>query len=122
MTSERAKAARDLLAFYAEAGVDAALGEHANAWLAENGADAFPQVTSPLAGEIAERGEAGGNPPAQVARAPAQAAMSPPVAPPLPPDAAVMTAREAARSAASLDALRDILDRFEGCALKTTAS
>jgi DNA polymerase len=33
-----------------------------------------------------------------------------------------MAAREAARSAASLDALRDILDRFEGCALKTTAS
>jgi DNA polymerase len=33
-----------------------------------------------------------------------------------------MAAREAARSAASLEALRDILERFEGCALKATAS
>jgi len=34
----------------------------------------------------------------------------------------VMAAREAARSAATLDALRAILDRFEGCALKATAT
>jgi DNA polymerase len=33
-----------------------------------------------------------------------------------------MAAREAARSAASLDALRDILERFEGCTLKASAS
>ena len=33
-----------------------------------------------------------------------------------------MTAREAARRAASLDELRAILDRFDGCALKATAS
>ena len=33
-----------------------------------------------------------------------------------------MAAREAARSAASLDELRTILDRFDGCALKATAS
>ena len=33
-----------------------------------------------------------------------------------------MTAREAARSAATLDELRAILDRFDGCALKATAS
>jgi DNA polymerase len=33
-----------------------------------------------------------------------------------------MAAREAARSAQSLDELRGILDRFEGCALKATAS
>ena len=32
-----------------------------------------------------------------------------------------MAAREAARSAASLDALRDMLTKFEGCALRTTA-
>jgi DNA polymerase len=32
-----------------------------------------------------------------------------------------MAAREAARTAASLDELRDILGRFEGCALKTMA-
>lgn len=33
-----------------------------------------------------------------------------------------MTAREAARGAASLDELRDILDRFDGCGLKASAS
>jgi uracil-DNA glycosylase len=38
------------------------------------------------------------------------------------PEAAVMAAREAARSAASLDDLRGLLDKFEGCALKATAS
>ena len=32
-----------------------------------------------------------------------------------------MAARDAARSAASLEALRAILEGFEGCALKTTA-
>ena len=46
-----------------------------------------------------------------------------PAAPPPPaPDAAVMAAREAARNAASLDELRAILDRFEGCSLKGSAS
>src|SRR4029077_14634878 len=38
------------------------------------------------------------------------------------PDAARRAAREAARSAASLEELRTILDRFEGCALRTTAT
>ena len=38
------------------------------------------------------------------------------------PDAAVMAAREAAKSAASLEELRAILERFEGCALRNTAS
>ncbi len=38
------------------------------------------------------------------------------------PEAAVMAAREAARSAASLDDLRALLDKFDGCALKATAS
>jgi len=46
-----------------------------------------------------------------------------PAAPaPPPPDAAVMAAREAARSAGSLEELRGILERFEGCALKASAS
>jgi uracil-DNA glycosylase len=39
-----------------------------------------------------------------------------------PPDAAIMAAREAARSATDLDALRAILDRFEGCGLRFTAN
>jgi DNA polymerase len=46
---------------------------------------------------------------------PAQAA-------PLTPDSAVMLAREAARSAATLEDLRAILEGFNGCALKATAT
>src|SRR5262249_52372947 len=38
------------------------------------------------------------------------------------PDAAVMAAREAATTAATLAAPRAILARFEGCALRTTAT
>jgi len=38
------------------------------------------------------------------------------------PDAVVLAAREQAAAAGSLDELRDILDRFEGCALKATAT
>jgi DNA polymerase len=137
MTPDRAQAARDLLAFYAEAGVDTAMGDIANDWLSDDGAGrtpASPRVTSPLVGKVAERSKeparrtpnelapaarpsnspartSGGSSPAQVAT---QA--------PAPPDAAVMAAREAARSAASLETLRDILDGFDGCALKATAS
>jgi len=40
---------------------------------------------------------------------------------PAAPDIAVMAAREAARSAASLIELREILSKFEGCALRNTA-
>jgi uracil-DNA glycosylase len=40
---------------------------------------------------------------------------------PVPPDAAALAAREAAKSAKTLDELRESLSRFEGCALKNTA-
>jgi DNA polymerase len=40
---------------------------------------------------------------------------------PVPPDAAALAAREAAKSAGSLDELREALSRFDGCALKNTA-
>jgi uracil-DNA glycosylase len=108
--SNRSPAA-ELLAFYAEAGVDAALNEEARNWLE---ADPVPAVATA---------------PPPVARQPGPAAprAAPPIAKPtMPtppaPDAAVMAAREAARSAASLDELRSILDGFEGCSLKASAS
>src|SRR5262249_57919090 len=41
---------------------------------------------------------------------------------PTSPDAAVMAARAAAKSAASLGELRAMLGRFEGCALRATAT
>ena len=110
MISDRSKAARELLAFYAEAGVDAAIGEQAHDWLAGD------RVAAPAPPEANARPSA---PAVRRPSAPVPAAM--PAAPP-PPDAAVMAAREAARSAASLEELRGILERFEGCALKASAS
>src|ERR1700759_1936767 len=41
--------------------------------------------------------------------------------PPPAPDAAIASAREAARTAPTLEALRALLDTFDGCALKSTA-
>jgi DNA polymerase len=111
----RNKAARELLAFYAEAGVDAAIGEQAN--------DLLSQPEPPPAAERPRNVVSDVGTPA---RAPAPRLSSPPprpaVAAPPTPDAAVMAAREAARSASSLEELRAILDRFDGCGLKGSAS
>jgi len=118
MNRNRDQAARELLAFYQEAGVDALVDE----FPVDRFADPPPRTTQ--------------TPPAEAARPrsdPARGAPSvrvpapePPVragaAPPPSPDAAVMAAREAARNAASLEELREILGRFEGCALRTTAT
>jgi DNA polymerase len=104
MTPDHSKAARDLLAFYMEAGVDAVLGEAP--------ADCFgaPEAAS-------EQRAAPAAAPAPEPRSPALPAAS---APP-PPEEAIMAARAAAKSAASLGDLRAILETFEGCALRQTA-
>jgi uracil-DNA glycosylase len=112
MTPDRAAAARALLDFYADAGVDALVGEAPADRLASSHSD--PAPVDDLASEPQR-------PPLvrpQLSRAEAPLA-TPPVAPA--PDIAVMAAREAARSAASLDELRAMLEKFEGCALRTTA-
>lgn len=107
MNPEHHKAARDLLAFYAEAGVDAVLNETPNDLF---GAPPAPSPRRDAAAEpVPER--------PRVAMPPQPAAAA---APP-PPEEAVMAARAAARSAASLEELRTILASFEGCALRLTA-
>jgi uracil-DNA glycosylase len=112
------RAAADLLAFYADAGVDAAVGEEAKNRLSPHDAVATatppsqPQNTSPdFGGKIPSRS------------GDLRATASPPrvTAPPA-PNAAVMAAREAARTATDLDQLRAILDAFDGCSLKASAS
>jgi len=108
---DHAKAARELLLFYGEAGVDMALDEVAHDYLtpvAPGAKTLPPSPTLPAKGGGKRLETAEGS--SRIAAAP------------LAPDAAVMAAREAARSAATLDALRAILDRFEGCALKATAT
>ncbi len=105
MTPTQGKTARDLLDFYAEAGVDALVGEEP----VDRFAMAEPQP-----------------PPARTAR-PAmpqafEAKAVPAGAAPQAPDEAALAARAAAKNAKSLDELRGILDKFDGCALKATAS
>jgi DNA polymerase len=126
MTDDRTKAARELLAFYLEAGVDAVV--------AEAPVDRFADAAAaPLAVSSAPGGETD-----RRSRSPEPRRPQPTLdrsgvtaaaktagsggAPPPSPDAAAMAAREAAKSAQSLDELRAILERFEGCALKATAT
>ena len=120
MTNERDRAARELLAFYQEAGADALLGETPVNRFAEPAA----RPDSAMAAEAREPASpVAPSPPARPAPQPAavRSALDGPAAPPA-PEAAIMAAREAARSAPNLEALRDILDHFEGCGLRATAS
>ena len=105
MTPERAPTVSQLLAFYLEAGVDCALTEAPVNRLSD------PDVM-PAASEAA---------PAKPVRtaAPIPAARAE-VAPA--PEAAMVSAREAARTAPTLEALRQLLENFDGCALKATAT
>jgi DNA polymerase len=117
------KDARELIAFYLDAGVDALLGEEPIDRFADEAAapppgghvgvraatprlstdpspDRLPRSGPPLSGQ----GQVG---------APAA---------PVSAEAAVMAAREAARSAKNLDELRVLLENFEGCMLRATAT
>ena len=115
MPTERNRAARELLAFYREAGVDAAIGEAPVDRLSQQ--EPLPGATpADKAVPARLRPERSGQP------APVSGRPAPPAQAPVAPEAAVMAAREAARSAASLEELRAILERFEGCALRTTAT
>ena len=119
MIADREKAARELLAFYREAGVDAPVGDIA--------VDRFADPPPPAPAAVPPR-------PAPIrTAAPAPSAAARTVsaadldrrgatAPSPAPEAAVMAARDAARTATSLDDLRAILSRFEGCALRNTAT
>src|ERR1700684_4005721 len=109
MMPDPAPTVQQLLAFYLEAGVDCALTEEPVNRLADPDivpaapeASPKPLRTVPAAsspGNLVPRGEATA-----------------------PPEAAIMSAREAARTAPSLEALRALLEKFDGCALKFTAT
>jgi uracil-DNA glycosylase family 4 len=135
MIDDRTRAARELLAFYLEAGVDAVIGEEpvnrladpapagVPAALSENTAGPSPvgagegrtqrlDPRSPISGRELRRGIGDGAP----------GMNRPAAAPPPSPEEAVTAARQAARTAASLAELRAILVGFNGCALKVTAT
>jgi uracil-DNA glycosylase len=105
MTPDRAPTTvAQLLAFYLEAGVDCALADEPANRLADPdiapAAAARPEPVRTIAAAVpAPRSEA----------TPA-------------PEVAIMAAREAARTAPSLEVLRGLLENFEGCALKSTAT
>jgi uracil-DNA glycosylase len=105
MTPERAPTARELLAFYLEAGVDCALSDEPVNRLAEEDVVAEQPASRPALFRTANA-------------APPQALAEPTP----PPDAAIASAREIAPTAASLEELRALLERFDGCALKSTAT
>jgi DNA polymerase len=128
MPYDRDRALRELIAFYQEAGVDALVGERPVNRLAEEDASPTPLVGDGRSERAAVRAEAHSKSPdpdpprrAGPTHPPRERPQAPPQAP-VAPEAAVMAAREAARSAASLEELRAILDRFEGCALRTGAT
>jgi DNA polymerase len=110
LTPEPAPTLQQLLAFYLEAGVDCALGDAPINRLEE---------PEPVPVAAAPRPLAALNP-----------LRSPPVAMPsvprseiaVAPDAAIASAREAARTAPTLEALRSLMETFDGCALKHTAT
>jgi uracil-DNA glycosylase len=111
MTPDADKAARELLAFYLEAGVDAPVGEtpvdrFADDMPAQPSLDPAPAIQAP--GPV-------------IAETPRAAAAAPFAAPPS-PDAAAMAARDAVNGIATLADLRAALAVFEGCALKGTAT
>jgi uracil-DNA glycosylase family 4 len=118
MTTARDQAARELLAFYREAGIDALLEETPLDRFAGEGATTAPAPRIESARPPPERraGATGGALSAREREVVSRPALA------LPPEAAVMAAREAAKSAATLAQLRAMLERFEGCALRTTAT
>jgi len=100
--------AKALLEFYLDAGADAFVGE--------TPVDRFAAVEAAPAAKAPERA------PAPALRAAAPVTATPARAAPLAPDEAALAARAAARSASTLDELRAILEKFDGCALKATAT
>ena len=116
--------ARELLAFYLDAGVDAFVGE-----------EAVDRMADPLLASSAE-GQGTSVPP-EASEAPAPISRNPTPSLPLPrketgnipahrapppPEVALMAARDAAANAKDLDELRALLNDFQGCGLRATAT
>ena len=106
MTPEPALSVKELLAFYLEAGVDCALADEPVNRLVE------PEV-APKRVETTQ---------AQPMRPAPVPLIVPPGETPAAPDAAIASAREAARTAPTLGELRELMEGFDGCSLKATAT
>src|SRR5437016_4991918 len=115
--------ARELLAFYQDAGVDALLSETPINRVADDRATAVSGA-SPATATVDSVAAAAHRVPAQSNRSmPRNTELKERLQPTPPsPEAALMAAREAAKSATSLEQLRGIIATFEGCALRMTAT
>jgi len=111
MTPDSAPTVQQLLAFYLEAGVDCALTDAPVNRLSD------PDIAPPPPGS--EPREA---PPPRAIVQSSAAIPAAHGASAVAPEAAIHSARQAARTAPSLEALRDLLEKFDGCALKSTAT
>src|SRR5579885_3585544 len=113
----------DLIDFYREAGVDALLGEEPVDRFAATDA---PQPPPARGRSASEARRMGGPVRADAPTRPAPRADHPSLSGEgnnlIAPDEAAMAAREAARSAQNLAELRAIVERFDGCALKASAT
>jgi uracil-DNA glycosylase len=106
---EPAPTVQQLLAFYLEAGVDCALTDEPVNRLADPDVAPAPPKAEPHEAAV----------PRTLMQAPVPAPRADAV---LAPDVAISSAREAARTAPTLEALRALLENFDGCALKHTAT
>src|SRR5712671_63946 len=107
---EPAPTVQQLLAFYLEAGVDCALTDEPLNRLADPDIAPAPAKAEPREAVV----PGAFMPPPAVAASRADAVLA--------PEAAIISAREAARTAPTLEALRALLENFDGCALKHTAT
>lgn len=98
---------RQILEFQLAAGIDLPLED-------------APVDRFALSAEAIAKAEAAKAPVPERKNAPPPASPAAPA--PIAPDAAIMEARKLAASAPDLETLRALLDQFEGCALKSTAS
>ena len=111
MAPDRAPTVQELLTFYLEAGVDCALMDEPANRLSEDHTLAARDAAQP-----------------STRTAPEPLPLRAPIPMPVPreiapaPELAIQSAREAARTAPSLAALRTLLENFDGCALKSTAT
>jgi len=104
MIPERSPTPHELLAFYLEAGVDCALAEEPSDRLE---IEAEPAPAPRRIATLTSVAAPAAAPPADLAPA---------------PDAAIESARELAPKAKTLHELRGLLEQFDGCALKATAT
>src|SRR5258708_7317754 len=105
MTPDRAPTVHELLVFYLEAGVDCALMDEPVNRVSDERVVSSREPPQPAPMRSA---------PAATPAARAEAAPA--------PEVAIQSAREAARTAPSLEVLRAMLETFDGCALKSTAT